>query len=116
MQADLVPVRTDRQRMEALRRAQEVRCRRADLKRDLRAGQVDPLGLLADPPEYLVSMKVQDLLVALPKIGRVRCWEILRDARVSPSKTLGGLSDRQRHELRRLVAGSSWRLARMDAA
>ena len=40
-----------------------------------------------------------DLLLAVPKYGRVKVNKILSQCRISPSKTIGGLSERQRTEL-----------------
>src|SRR5436309_12479569 len=88
-----------RQRMDALRRANEIRSRRADLKRELKAGRQHIHPLLLDPPEYLQTAKVFDLLLAVPKYGRVKVNRILTQCRISPSKTIGGLSERQRGEL-----------------
>ncbi len=85
--------------MEALNRANEVRTFRAQLKRDLKAGRVSIGALLLDPPPYLESAKVLDMLLALPKYGRMKATKILNSCRVSPSKTFGGLSERQRAEL-----------------
>jgi hypothetical protein len=85
--------------MDALGRANEVRARRAQLKRDLKAGRVSIGALLLDPPPYLETAKVFDMLLALPKIGRVKATKVLQSCRVSPSKTFGGLSARQRAEL-----------------
>jgi hypothetical protein len=42
---------------------------------------------------------VLDMLLALPGHGRVKATKILNSCRVSPSKTFGGLSERQRKEL-----------------
>jgi len=42
---------------------------------------------------------VVDLLMATPKCGRVKSARIMEQCRVSPSKTIGGLSERQRAEL-----------------
>ena len=39
------------------------------------------------------------MLLAVPKYGRVKVNKILAHCRISPSKTIGGLSDRQRSEL-----------------
>jgi hypothetical protein len=39
---------------------------------------------------------VFDLLVAVPKIGPAKASRLLTIARVSPSKTVGSLSERQR--------------------
>jgi hypothetical protein len=85
--------------MDALRRANDIRTRRASLKRDLKAGRTQIHGLLLDPPEYLQTAKVFDLLLAVPKYGRVKVNRILTQCRISPSKTIGGLSERQRGEL-----------------
>src|SRR6267154_6500398 len=87
------------QRMDALKRANDIRTRRARLKRDLKAGRTNIHGLLLDPPEFLETAKVFDLLLAVPKYGRVKVNRILTQCRISPSKTVGGLSQRQRAEL-----------------
>ena len=85
--------------MKALRRANEIRTARAQLKRDLKAGKVRIEQLLRDPPEYVLSAKAFDMIVAVPKYGRVKVNRILTQCRISPSKTIGGLSERQRGEL-----------------
>ena len=69
------------------------------LKRDLKAGKVSIHDLLLEPPEYVHSAKVFDLLLAVPKYGRVKVNKVLQLCRISPSKTIGGLSPRQRTEL-----------------
>jgi hypothetical protein len=97
------PERSLVQRMEALQRANDIRSRRAQLKRDLKAGRQAIQELLLDPPEYLETAKVFDLLLAVPKYGRVKVTKILSTCRISPSKTLGGLSQRQRTELVELM-------------
>ncbi|HWE14554.1 MAG TPA: integration host factor, actinobacterial type [Solirubrobacteraceae bacterium] len=93
------PERSLMQRMEALQRANDIRSRRAQLKRDLKAGRQPIHELLLEPPDYLQTAKVFDLLLAVPKYGRVKVNKILSQCRISPSKTLGGLSERQRGEL-----------------
>jgi hypothetical protein len=93
------PERSLVQRMEALQRANDIRSRRAQLKRDLKAGRQPIHELLLEPPDYLQTAKVFDLLLAVPKYGRVKVNKILSQCRISPSKTLGGLSERQRGEL-----------------
>jgi hypothetical protein len=84
------------QRRDALERANVVRTERARLKREMKAGRVLVADLLADPPEFIETMKVWDLLVAVPKLGRVKVNAMLRKEAVSPAKTVGGLSVRQR--------------------
>ena len=93
------PLRSLDQRMEALRRANEIRVKRAKLKKDLKAGSVQIETILRNPPTYVETAKVFDILMAVPKFGRVKAGRFLTQARISQSKTVGGLSDRQRSEL-----------------
>ncbi len=79
--------------------ANEIRTQRAQLKKDLKAGRAKIDVLLLDPPEWLGSAKVFDIIIAVPKYGRVKANRILNHCRISPSKTIGGLSERQRAEL-----------------
>lgn len=94
-----IPARSHDQRLRALEAANHIRTRRAQLKRDLKAGKIHIERLLLDPPEYLGSAKVFDVMLAVPKYGRVKVNRILNGCRISPSKTIGGLSVRQRAEL-----------------
>ena len=93
------PERSLVQRMDALQRANDIRSRRAQLKRDLKAGRVSVHSLLLQPPEYVLTAKVFDMLLSVPKYGRVKVNKVLQTCRISPSKTIGGLSQRQRTEL-----------------
>lgn len=93
------PGRTGEQRMSALKRANEIRVRRAQCKRDIKAGRESIHDLLLNPPAWLETGKVFDFLLAVPSYGRVKANKTLVQLRVSPSKTIGGLSQRQRTEL-----------------
>jgi hypothetical protein len=61
----------------------EIRSARARLKKDL----------------ALRTARVRDVLLALPKIGSVKAGRILADCGIAHSKTLAGLTERQRTEL-----------------
>ncbi len=93
------PLRSLDQRMEALKRANDIRVRRAKLKKDLKDGQARIETILLDPPDYVSTAKVFDMLMAVPKLGRVKAARLLNQCRISQSKTVGGLSERQRTEL-----------------
>ena len=93
------PVRSLDQRMEALKRANDIRVRRAQLKKDLKSGQARIQDILSNPPEFVSTAKVFDMLLAVPKFGRVKAARFLNQCRISQSKTVGGLSERQRAEL-----------------
>jgi hypothetical protein len=60
--------------------------------------------VLSDPPAFVQTAKVADLLLALPKYGPVKVNKLLSRCRIAPSKTIGGLSARQRNELAALLA------------
>lgn len=85
--------------MDALRKANDIRTRRAQLKKELKSGDKDIIEVLMSPPDYLVTAKVIDLLLVVPKFGRVKATRVLTRCRISQAKTVGGLSDRQRAEL-----------------
>ena len=93
------PERSFQQRKEALERANGVRTQRARLKRDLRAGRVSIHPYLLEPPDWLETAKVAEILLALPKYGRVKVNKALLQCRIAASKSIGGLSPRQRTEL-----------------
>ena len=97
------PERSLDQRMEALRRANEIRSSRAQLKRDLKSGQVAIGSIIANPPDFVLTAKVFDMLMAVPKYGKVKATRFLNHCRISQGKTMGGLSERQRHELLELL-------------
>lgn len=88
-----------RQRRHALQQANQVRSERARLKRDLATGKVGLVEILAQPPACARTARVGDLLLAVPKIGSVKAGRILSRCRISDSKTVAGLTDRQRTEL-----------------
>lgn len=85
--------------MEALRKANEIRSQRAQLKKDLKVGGVDIIDVLTNAPDFLLTAKVIDLLLVVPKFGRVKATRVLTRCRISQAKTVGGLSERQRAEL-----------------
>ena len=93
------PLRSLDQRMEALKRANDIRVRRAQLKKDLKDGRAQIEDILLSPPDWVETAKVFDMLMAVPKLGRVKAARLLNSCRISQSKTVGGLSERQRAEL-----------------
>jgi hypothetical protein len=103
--APQTPERSQQQRMDALRRANDIRSDRARLKERLRAGELAIAEVLVDPPVCVHTAKVLDLLLAVPKYGRVKANRLLERCRVSPAKTVNGLTPRQRKELLDMLGG-----------
>jgi hypothetical protein len=98
-----VPACSPEQRERALAKANEVRLARARLKRDLTAGRIELARVLNDPPPCAQTAKLRDLLLAVPKIGPARVNRTLAHCRIADSKTIAGLSDRQRAVLIQLL-------------
>ena len=93
------PERTSQERLSALEEANRVRFARADAKRDLRSGELGIYDLLMDPSEELKGAKVEEMLLAVRGMGRVKVTRLMREAGVSRSKTLVGLTHGQRDRL-----------------
>jgi hypothetical protein len=103
--APQTPERSQQQRMDALRRANDIRSERARLKERLRNGELAIGEVLGDPPPCVHTAKVLDLLLAVPKYGRVKANRVLERCRVSPARTVNGLTPRQRKELLDMLGG-----------
>lgn len=87
------------QPLDALKIANTVRQERAELKQSLRKGEVSIVELLVTPPEFLLTARLSQILLAAPGYGQVRVSRLLKRCRISPLKTIGTLSERQRQEL-----------------
>lgn len=99
----VAPERTLEQRRLALQRANAVRSHRKVLKNEIRERRRSAREVLLDPGPHDQTMKVHELLLAMPRVGRVKAGSILNRARISPAKTIGGMSQRQRTELAALL-------------
>jgi hypothetical protein len=84
------------QTMEALLRANEVRLTRAEDKRMIKAGRLNPATILRCPPPHWQRAKLVDLLVSMPKVGRVKAGKWCRHEHLSMERHLGELTQRQR--------------------
>ena len=76
-----------------------MRFARANAKRDLKSGELALYDLLMDPSEELKGAKVEEMLLAVRGMGRIKVAKILREAGVSRAKTLVGLTHGQRDRL-----------------
>ncbi len=97
------PERTVDERRHALEEANRVRFARADTKRDLKSGNLAIYDLLMDPSEELKGAKVEEMLLAVKGMGRIKVTRVMRDAGISRSKTLVGLTHGQRDRLIRAL-------------
>jgi hypothetical protein len=98
-----IPDRSYSQRMSALKDANHIRSYRARLKLDIKAGRISVFDLLSNPPEEIMTMKLFDLLLAMPHYGRTKVNKSLNYCHVSSSKTIEGMTERQREDIVRYL-------------
>lgn len=76
-------VSSETRRMQALGRANEIRQRRAETKRALRARELDIADPLSARPYFLLTARLADMLLSVPGYGEVRVGRLLRDCKIS---------------------------------
>lgn len=95
-----MPVATDHDsKMAALALANEVRAWRKALKEDLKAGRVTLADALLSDADHLQGMKVRDLLLATPGIGKHKATRAMGVHLMSDSARVLGTTDSRREEL-----------------
>lgn len=95
------PQLSDEARRAALAKAAEVRRARAELKTQLKAGDVTLAELIgrADGDDVVGKMKVLAVLEALPGVGKVKARRTMDDVGIADSRRMRGLGDQQRAAL-----------------
>lgn len=100
-----LPKLTAEEKNRALKKAQEVRSKRAQVRADLKAGKLtleDVLGRVDD--EIIGKMRVIYLLESLPRIGKVRSRQIMEEVGIDDSRRVQGLGVRQKEALLKKLA------------
>jgi hypothetical protein len=93
------------QHMRALAQANRVRLARAELKKQVAEGEASVADVVLECPWEAESMTISDLLMSQHRWGRTRCRRFLTAIPMSETKTIGTMTERQRRELARLLAG-----------
>lgn len=88
-------------RRQALEKAAEARRSRAELKQQLKTGQIDLREVLrrAEGDEVVGKTKVSAVLEAMPKMGKTRARKLMDELDISPSRRVRGLGANQREKL-----------------
>jgi len=84
------------QHMQALRKANEVRLARAELKRHVGDGAVSVNEVILQCPWEAASMTVVELLLSQRRWGITRCSKFLAQNGMPEAKTIGAMTQRQR--------------------
>jgi hypothetical protein len=87
------------QHLQALQRANRVRLARAELKRRISEGEVTAAEVILTAPWEAGSMAIGDVLMSQRRWGGTRCRKFLAMFRISETKTIGSLTERQRRAL-----------------
>lgn len=97
MQMDGLPTTSPGpQHLQALQRANRVRLARAELKRRIADGEVTAGDVILTAPWEASSMAIGDVLMSQRRWGGTRCRKFLAMFRISETKTIGSLTERQR--------------------
>lgn len=95
-----LPQLTEEQRKQALEKAAEARRARAEIKQQLKTGQLT-LDQMLDKSgdETIGKMKVASVLESLPGVGKVRARKIMERLDISSSRRIRGLGGKQKDAL-----------------
>lgn len=96
-----VPSLSDDARRAALQKAGEARKLRAELKAQLKEGEITLADVLtrADEDEIIGKTRVISVLEAMPRVGKKTARRTLEALDISESRRLRGLGERQRARL-----------------
>ena len=95
------------QHMRALAQANRVRLARAELKRRVADGEITVAEVVLQRPWEADTMTISDLLQAQRRWGRTRCRRFLATIPMNETKTIGSMTERQRHALATVLKAES---------
>ncbi|MDI9485735.1 MAG: integration host factor, actinobacterial type [Bacillota bacterium] len=95
-----LPHLTQDEKLDALRKAQEMRSRRAEVRAKLKKGSMTLQEVLDSvDDEVIARMRVTYLLQSLPQVGKVTSEKIMREIGINENRRVQGLGKRQREKL-----------------
>ena len=88
------------EKKKALKKAQEIRSKRAKIRQNLKQGRTTIKEILANINDDVVAkMRVAYLLESLPRIGKIRTRKIMSDIGIDETRRVQGLGNRQKQAL-----------------
>ncbi len=95
-----LPILTREEKMEALKKAQEMRSKRAELRSQLKKGIITLQDVLdAADDEVIARMRVAYLLESLPQVGKITSAKLMEEIGINENRRVKGLGNRQKNEL-----------------
>lgn len=100
-----VPVLTEQERANALKKAQEARSKRTELRKKLKSGEVQLVVILDETAnETMTRMRVKYLLESLPNVGKATAKKLMEEIGIDEARRVQGLGARQRAALLEALA------------
>lgn len=88
------------EKKKALKKAQEVRSKRAKIRQNLKNGKTTIREVLANINDDIIArMRVVYLLESLPRIGKIKTRKIMSDIGIDETRRIQGLGNRQKQAL-----------------
>ncbi len=94
-----LPQLSDEERQQNLKKAEEARRERAQLRRDIKAGNVTLKQVFEMDSDIAKRMRVSALLESMPGIGKAKAEKTMEEIGISESRRVQGLGVRQREQL-----------------
>ncbi|MBQ2888057.1 MAG: integration host factor [Firmicutes bacterium] len=95
-----IPKLTSAERSEALKKAQQMRSLRADVRRRLKEGALTLKEVLEQADDEIIGkMRVKYLLESLPQVGKITAVKIMNEIGIDEVRRVQGLGSRQKADL-----------------
>ncbi|NMA61025.1 MAG: integration host factor [Firmicutes bacterium] len=95
-----LPHLSQEEKLEALKKAQEMRSKRAELRVQLKQGNLTLQEVLEQADDEVIGrMRVTYLLQSLPQVGKVTSEKVMKEIGINENRRVQGLGTRQKDEL-----------------
>src|SRR5690554_2703585 len=95
-----LPVLTQEEKLGALKKAQEMRSKRAQVRVKLKQGSLTLAEVLeSTDDEVIARMRVRYLLQSLPQVGKVTSERLMQEIGINENRRVQGLGKRQKEQL-----------------
>ena len=100
-----IPILTPEERADALKKAQESRSKRTEMRKKLKTGEMSITRVLEEKEDEVIKrMRVKYLLESLPNIGKATTLKLMTDIGIDEARRVQGLGARQRAALLEALA------------
>lgn len=95
-----IPKLSPEERSRALQKAQQIRSKRMEVRKQLKAGKLFLKDVLSEPEnEVYAKMRVKYLLESLPQVGKITTKKIMEEIGIDEARRVQGLGSRQQAQL-----------------